>query len=322
MIQPVKEKIILGIDPGTTIMGYGVLRVRGTKPEMIAMGIIDLRKFANHYLKLRHIHERVLSIIESYLPDELAIEAPFFGKNVQSMLKLGRAQGVAMAVALSRDIPITEYAPLKIKMAITGNGQASKEQVADMLQRMLRFSKDDMPTFMDATDGLAAAYCHFLQMGRPAMEKGYSSWKDMASYNIVAGDHEFFSLLVNKYVDIVFANEEEAKAFTGKEPEEALDIIAKMCSIAIVKVGARGSLIRKGTEEVRVEAVPVAKVVDTTGAGDFFAAGFLYGLTCGYSLEKCGKIGAILSGEVIQVIGTELPDSKWEKIKEDIIMIN
>ena len=137
-----------------------------------------------------------------------------------------------------------------------------------------------------------------------------------------AGLQEFFSLLVNKYVDIVFANEEEAKAFTGKEPEEALDIIAKMCSIAIVKVGARGSLIRKGTEEVRVEAVPVAKVVDTTGAGDFFAAGFLYGLTCGYSLEKCGNIGSILSGEVIQVIGTELPDSKWEKIKEKIIMIN
>ena len=106
MIQPVKEKIILGIDPGTTIMGYGILRIKGTKPEMVAMGIIDLRKFANHYLKLRHIHERVLSIIESYLPDELAIEAPFFGKNVQSMLKLGRAQGVAMAVALSRDIPI------------------------------------------------------------------------------------------------------------------------------------------------------------------------------------------------------------------------
>ena len=140
---------------------------------MIAMGIIDLRKFANHYLKLRHIHERVLSIIESYLPDELAIEAPFFGKNVQSMLKLGRAQGVAMAAALSRDIP----------MAITGNGQASKEQVADMLQRMLHFSKADMPTFMDATDGLAAAYCHFLQMGRPAVEKGYSSWKDFIAKN-------------------------------------------------------------------------------------------------------------------------------------------
>ena len=172
MIQPVKEKIILGIDPGTTIMGYGILRIKGTKPEMVAMGIIDLRKFANHYLKLRHIHERVLSIIESYLPDELAIEAPFFGKNVQSMLKLGRAQGVAMAVALSRDIPITEYAPLKIKMAITGNGQASKEQVAE-----------DMPTFRDATDGLAAAYCHFLQMGRPALEKGYNSWKDYIAKN-------------------------------------------------------------------------------------------------------------------------------------------
>ena len=136
MIQPVKEKIILGIDPGTTIMGYGVLRVKGTKPEMIAMGIIDLRKFANHYLKLRHIHERVLSIIESYLPDELAIEAPFFGKNVQSMLKW-----------------------------------------------MLRFPKEDMPTFMDATDGLAAAYCHFLQMGRPTMEKGYNSWKDFIAKN-------------------------------------------------------------------------------------------------------------------------------------------
>ena len=171
MIQPVKEKIILGIDPGTTIMGYGVLRVAGTKPEMIAMGIIDLRKFGDHYLKLRHIHERVLGIIESYLPDELAIEAPFFGKNVQSMLKLGRAQGVAMAAALSRDIPIT------------GNGQASKEQVADMLQRMLHFPKEEMPVFMDATDGLAAAYCHFLQMGRPVAEKGYHGWKDFIAKN-------------------------------------------------------------------------------------------------------------------------------------------
>ena len=164
MIQPVKEKIILGIDPGTTIMGYGVLRVKGTKPEMIAMGIIDLRKFANHYLKLRHIHERVLSIIESYLPDELAIEAPFFGKNVQSMLKLGRAQGVAMAVALSRDIPITEYAPLKIKMAITGNGQASKEQVADMLQRMLRFPKEDMPNGFLHGSLICHIYTHMLHV--------------------------------------------------------------------------------------------------------------------------------------------------------------
>ena len=184
MIQPVKEKIILGIDPGTTIMGYGVLRVKGTKPEMIAMGIIDLRKFANHYLKLRHIHERVLSIIESYLPDELAIEAPFFGKNVQSMLKLGRAQGVAMAVALSRDIPITEYAPLKIKMAITGNGQASKEQVADMLQRMLRFPKEDMPKllWMQQTDWQQPIVIS-CKMGRPTMEKGYNSWKDFIAKN-------------------------------------------------------------------------------------------------------------------------------------------
>ena len=164
-------------------MGYGVLRIVGTKPEMIAMGIIDLRKLDNHYLKLKHIYARVLGVIESYLPDELAIEAPFFGKNVQSMLKLGRAQGVAMAAALSRDIPITEYAPLKIKMAITGNGNASKEQVADMLQRILHLSKEEMPTFMDATDGLAAAYCHYLQMGRPVVSKGYNGWKDFIAKN-------------------------------------------------------------------------------------------------------------------------------------------
>jgi len=183
VITPVKEKIILGIDPGTNLMGYGVLRVTGTKPEMVAMGVIDLRRVGDTYLKLKHIYQRVLGIIDSYLPDELAIEAPFFGKNVQSMLKLGRAQGVAMAAALSRDIPITEYAPLKIKMAITGNGQASKEQVADMLQRMLRLDKTDMPTFMDATDALGAAYCHYLQMGRPAVDKAYRGWKDFIAKN-------------------------------------------------------------------------------------------------------------------------------------------
>ena len=180
--QLAKEKIILGIDPGTTIMGYGILRILNKEPEMVAMGIIDLRLFTNHYLKLKHIHERVLSIIESYLPDEMAIEAHFYGKNVQSMLKLGRAQGVAMAAALSRDIPITEYAPLKIKMAITGNGQASKEQVANMLQRILRF-KEEIPTFMDATDALAAAYCHFLQIRRPIIEKSYRNWKDFVIKN-------------------------------------------------------------------------------------------------------------------------------------------
>lgn len=183
MIVPVKEKIILGIDPGTTIMGYGVLRIVGTAVKMDAMGVIDLRKIQDPYLKLKHIYQRVQGIIDSYLPDEMAIEAPFFGKNVQSMLKLGRAQGVAMAAALSRDIPITEYAPLKIKMAITGNGQASKEQVAAMLQRILHFSKEEMPTFLDATDGLAAAYCHYLQMGRPVTDKKYHGWKDFIAHN-------------------------------------------------------------------------------------------------------------------------------------------
>lgn len=173
----------MGIDPGTTIMGYGVLRICGTRPSLVAMGVIDLRKYPNHYLKLAHIHERVLGIIESYLPDELAIEAPFFGKNVQSVLKLGRAQGVAMAVALSRDIPITEYAPLKIKMAITGNGSASKEQVAGMLQRLLHISPQEMPHFLDATDALGAAYCHYLQMGRPTVEKSYRDWKDYVARN-------------------------------------------------------------------------------------------------------------------------------------------
>ena len=122
-------------------------------------------------------------IIDSYLPDELAIEAPFFGKNVQTMLKLGRAQGVAMAAAMSRQVPITEYAPTKIKMAITGNGSAGKEQVADMLRRMLNIDKEEMPHFLDATDALGAAYCHYLQMGRPDMGKGPSSWKDFVAKN-------------------------------------------------------------------------------------------------------------------------------------------
>lgn len=183
MIHPVKEKIILGIDPGTTIMGYGILKVCGVKPELVTLGVIDLRKYTDHYLKLHRIFERVTGIIESYSPDELAIEAPFFGKNVQSMLKLGRAQGVAMAAALHHDIPITEYAPLKIKMALTGNGQASKEQVADMLKRILKIPPESMLPFLDATDGLAAAYCHYLQMGSPAIDKPYHSWKDFIAKN-------------------------------------------------------------------------------------------------------------------------------------------
>lgn len=177
------EKIILGIDPGTNIMGYGVLRVQDRKPEMMALGIIDLRKFGDPYLKLGHIFERVSGIIDAYLPDEMAIEAPFFGKNVQSMLKLGRAQGVAISAAIHRQIPITEYAPMKIKMAITGNGSASKEQVADMLRRMLKLDAKELGKFMDATDALGAAYCHFLQMGRPSTDHKYSSWKDFARKN-------------------------------------------------------------------------------------------------------------------------------------------
>ena len=183
MSRLIKDKVILGIDPGTNLMGYGVLHIVDSKPEVVSLGVIDLRKYANHYLKLAHIHERVQGIISSYLPDELAIEAPFFGKNVQSMLKLGRAQGVAMSAALERDIPITEYAPLKIKMAITGNGQASKEQVADMLKRLLKMNDDMTGPFFDATDALAAAYCHYLQMNRPQAEKSYSSWKDFITKN-------------------------------------------------------------------------------------------------------------------------------------------
>ena len=179
----IKEYIILGIDPGTTIMGYGILKVSGNKTEMLAMGVLDLKKYSNHYLKLQRIFARTLSLIDEFHPDHLAIEAPFFGKNVQSMLKLGRAQGVAMSAALYRDIPITEYAPLKIKMAITGSGGASKEQVADMLRRYLKIPQESMLPQLDATDGLAAAYCHFLQLGRPTSEKAYSGWKDFIAKN-------------------------------------------------------------------------------------------------------------------------------------------
>lgn len=182
-MRKMAEKIILGIDPGTNLMGYGIIKIVNNKASMVAMGIIDLRKLTDQYLRLGHIFERITGIIDAYLPDELAIEAPFFGKNVQSMLKLGRAQGVAIAAAIHRDIPIHEYAPLKIKMAITGRGQASKEQVAGMLQRLLHLDQTDMPRFMDATDALGAAYCHFLQMGRPDSEVKYRSWKDFVNKN-------------------------------------------------------------------------------------------------------------------------------------------
>lgn len=177
------EKIILGIDPGTNLMGYGILRAMGNKAEMLTMGVIDMRKDSDPYLRLGKIHRRVTEIIDEFLPDEMAIEAPFFGKNVQSMLKLGRSQGVAIAAAVEHSVPVHEYAPMKIKMAITGQGSASKEQVAAMLQRLLRLDAKEMPKFMDATDALGVAYCHFMQQGRPITDTHYSGWKDFINKN-------------------------------------------------------------------------------------------------------------------------------------------
>lgn len=176
-----KERIILGIDPGTTIMGYGLIKVVGKEATLITMGVIELKKFTDHYTKLKKIFDRVLSLIDVYHPDEMAVEAPFFGKNVQSMLKLGRAQGVAISAALSRSIPIFEYAPRKIKMSITGQGNASKEQVAMLLKNLLKF--DDLPSDLDATDGLAAAMCHFYQSNVPIAGKSFNSWKDFINKN-------------------------------------------------------------------------------------------------------------------------------------------
>lgn len=177
------DRIIMGIDPGTNVMGYGVLGICGKKPEVIVMGVIQLSKFESHYKRLHRIFERVSSLVEQYLPDELAIEAPFFGKNVQSMLKLGRAQGVAMAAALSRDIPIAEYAPLSIKQAVTGSGSASKERVAEMLRHMLNIPADKMPHLLDATDALAAALTHFYETGKPQIARGPKSWADFLAKN-------------------------------------------------------------------------------------------------------------------------------------------
>lgn len=183
------ERIILGIDPGTTIMGYGIICVKGKKMELLAMGVLQLAKLPSHPAKLKKIFERTLGLIDEFHPDELAIEAPFHGKNVQSMLKLGRAQGTAIAAAVYRDIPITEYAPKKIKQSITGSGNASKEQVASMLQNL--FKINEMPKDLDATDGLAAAVCHFFQDGRiptkntqrKSSSKKTSSWDSFIKQN-------------------------------------------------------------------------------------------------------------------------------------------
>ncbi len=181
--NPNLEKVIIGVDPGTNVMGYGVLKVKGNKAELVAMGVIELKKYQSHYLRLGKIFERITSIIDSYHPDEMAIEAPFFGKNVQSMLKLGRAQGVAITAAIMRDIPITEYEPRKIKMAITGNGNAAKEQVAGMLRRMLHTTEEIMYVQPNPSDAYGSAYCHFIQMGKPEVEHKFSSWKDFVQKN-------------------------------------------------------------------------------------------------------------------------------------------
>jgi crossover junction endodeoxyribonuclease RuvC len=167
-----KEKIILGLDPGTVIMGYGVVCIKGPALQLIQYGVIHLDKYGSHELKLKKIFDRVLSLVDEYKPDEVALEAPFYGKNVQSMLKLGRAQGVAMAAALFRDVPIIEYAPKKVKQSVTGNGNASKEQVARMLMTLLKIK--ELPKLLDATDALAVALCHHFQKG--ATKSGKMSW--------------------------------------------------------------------------------------------------------------------------------------------------
>jgi crossover junction endodeoxyribonuclease RuvC len=177
------EKIILGIDPGTTILGYGLIKVSGKSLELLTLGVVNLSKFDDHYIKLQKIYSRLESIINEFCPDEMALEAPFFGKNVQSMLKLGRAQGVAMAVGLNHEIPISEYAPRKVKMSITGSGSASKEQVATMISKLLQLT--EMPDFFDATDALAVALCHHYESQNPFAGGGKSgnSWKNFIEKN-------------------------------------------------------------------------------------------------------------------------------------------
>jgi len=176
-----EERIILGIDPGTTIMGFGLIKVVNKKMEFMQLNELLLSKYKDPYVKLKLIFERTVELIDTYHPDEIAIEAPFFGKNVQSMLKLGRAQGVAMAAGLSREVPITEYMPKKIKMAITGNGNASKEQVAKMLQSLLKLKT--LPKNLDSTDGLAAAVCHFYNSGKIETGKQYTGWEAFVKQN-------------------------------------------------------------------------------------------------------------------------------------------
>ena len=177
--KTVKEKIILGLDPGTAIMGYGIILVTGSKLKLLQFGVIHLSKLETHELRLKKIFDRVLSLIDEFNPDEVALEAPFFGKNVQSMLKLGRAQGVAMSAALHREIAITEYAPRKVKQSVTGNGNASKEQVAKMLMQI--FNIKEMPKLLDASDALGVAVCHHYQNG--TVKAKSKSWEGFLKDN-------------------------------------------------------------------------------------------------------------------------------------------
>ncbi len=177
-----KEKIILGIDPGTNVLGYGLLKLKNGKLQLIEMGVIHLSSLPNHHEKLKKIFSRLKAVIKSYKPDEVAIESPFFGKNVQSMLKLGRAQGVAITVAMTEELPVFEYSPKKIKQSITGNGNASKEQVAAMLKQLLALKNTHK--YLDATDALAAAVCHHFQANNlKGGEKKFSGWKDFVQAN-------------------------------------------------------------------------------------------------------------------------------------------
>lgn len=172
-----EERIILGIDPGTRLLGFGVISVNGKKAKYLDMGVVNLKKIEDHFCKLKYITSEVTSLIEQYSPDELSIEAPFYGKNPQVMLKLGRAQGAAIASALLKNIPIFEYSPRSVKLAVTGKGAASKDQVAMMVQRMLNI--DIHPKYLDATDALAIAMCHFISssVNIVASKKGSSSWE-------------------------------------------------------------------------------------------------------------------------------------------------
>ncbi len=176
-----EKRVILGIDPGTNLMGYGIIEVINKKPSVVDLGVITLKKNSDHFQKLQQIFNQTDDLIKNYKPDELAIEAQFFGKNVQSMLKLGRAQGVAISAALSHQLPVTEYAPRKIKMSITGRGDASKEQVAAFLKSI--FGLKEIPENLDATDGLATALCHYYQTSQPQQETSYKSWKDFINKN-------------------------------------------------------------------------------------------------------------------------------------------